>query len=155
MMGTDVIVLDPENEYKALVDTVGGSYLNINLNSDEKINPFDLPQSLKDTELHPWDLLRWAIVNMIGLLRLMLGEITPTEEAILERALITTYSLKGITMDDDSAEWKDIPLLKDFYSVLETMDGAKWLVERLWKYVSGVFAWVFSEKTNVNLIYYF
>lgn len=53
MMGTDVIVLDPENEYKALVDTVGGSYLNINLNSNEKINPFDLPQSLKDTELHP------------------------------------------------------------------------------------------------------
>ena len=103
-MGTDVIVLDPENEYKALVDTVGGSYLNINLNSNEKINPFDLPQSLKDTELHPGDLLRGAVVNMIGLLRLMLGVITPTEEAILEKALITTYSLKGITMEDDQAE---------------------------------------------------
>ncbi len=151
MMGTDVIVLDPENEYKALVDTVGGSYLNINLNSHEKINPFDLPQSLKDTELHPWDLLRWAVVNMIGLLRLMLGQITPTEEAILERALITTYSLKGITMDDDSAEGKDIPLLKDLHSVLETMDGANGLVERLGKYVNWVFAWVFSEKTNVDL----
>jgi hypothetical protein len=34
----------------------------------------------------------------------MLGQITPTEEAILEKALITTYSLKGITMDDDSIE---------------------------------------------------
>lgn len=151
MMGTDVIVLDPENEYRALVDTVGWSYININLNSNEKINPFDLPQSLKDTESHPWDLLRWAVVNMIGLLRLMLWEITPSEEAILERALITTYSLKGITLEDDNAEGKEVPLLKDFYSVLETMEGARWLVERLGKYVNGVFSWVFSERTNVDL----
>jgi conjugal transfer ATP-binding protein TraC len=151
MMGTDVIVLDPENEYRALVDTVWGTYLNINLNSDERINPFDLPRTLKDTESHPGDLLRWAVVNMIWLLHLMLGVITPSEEAILERGLITTYSLKWITMEDDSAEGKEIPLMKDFVSVLETMDGAKWLVERLDKYINGIFAWVFSEPTNVDL----
>ena len=151
MMGTDVIVLDPENEYRPLVDTIGGTYLNISLNSNEKINPFDLPRWLKDTETHPWDLLRGAIVNMIGLLKLMLGEITPTEEAILEKALITTYSLKGITMDNDSVDGKEIPLLKDLHSVLETMDGAKWLTERLEKYVFWVFAWVFSKPTNVDM----
>ena len=151
MMGTDVIVLDPENEYRALVDTVGGSYINISLNSNEKINPFDLPRSLKDAETHPWDLLRGAIVNMIWLLRLMLGVISPLEEALLEKAIITTYSLKGITMEDDSIEWKEIPLLKDLHSVLETMDGASGLVNRLEKYVFGVFSWVFSKPTNVNL----
>jgi conjugal transfer ATP-binding protein TraC len=151
MMGTDVIVLDPENEYKALVDTVGGTYLNISLNSNEKINPFDLPRWLKDTEAHPGDLLRWAIVNMIGLLRLMLGVITPLEEALIEKALITTYSLKGITMEDDRIDGKDIPLLKDLHSVLGTMDGAKGITERLEKYVTGVFAWVFSQPTNVDL----
>ena len=151
MMGTDVIVLDPENEYKALVDTVGWTYLNISLNSNEKINPFDLPRGLKDSETHVGDLLRGAIVNMIGLLRLMLGVITPNEEALLEKAIITTYSLKGITMDDDSVDGKEIPLLKDLYSVLETMDGANGLVNRLEKYVSGVFAWVFSRPTNVDL----
>jgi conjugal transfer ATP-binding protein TraC len=151
MMGIDVIVLDPENEYKALVDTVGGTYLNISLNSNEKINPFDLPRGLKDSETHTGDLLRGAIVNMIGLLRLMLGVITPNEEALLEKAIITTYSLKGITMEDDSVDGKEIPLLKDLHSVLETMDGANWLVNRLEKYVFGVFAWVFSQPTNVNL----
>ncbi len=151
MMGTDVIVLDPENEYRALVETVGGTYININLNSNERINPFDLPRSLKDAETHPGDLLRGAIVNMLGLLHLMLGVITPSEEAILEKALITTYSLKGITMEDDSIDGKEIPLLKDLHSVLETMDGGKWLTERLEKYVFGVFAGVFSRPTNVNL----
>ncbi len=151
MIGTDVIVLDPENEYRNLVDTVGGTYLNINLNSDERINPFDLPRSLKDTDTHPGDLLRGAVVNMIGLLHLMLGVITPGEEAILEKALITTYSLKGITMDDDNAEGKEIPLMKDLVSVLETMEGGKGLCDRLDKYVTGVFAGVFSQPTNVNL----
>ena len=151
MLGTDVIVLDPENEYRALVDTVGGTYLNINLNSDERINPFDLPRALKDTDAHPGDLLRGAVVNMLGLLHLMLGQITPMEEALLEKALITTYSLKGITMEDDNIEGKEIPLMKDLLSVLETMDGARWLVERLDKYVNGIFSGVFSQLTNVDL----
>ncbi|MBS9784273.1 DUF87 domain-containing protein [Candidatus Gracilibacteria bacterium] len=151
MMGTDVIVLDPENEYKALVDTVGGTYLNISLNSDERINPFDLPRGLKDRDEHPGDLLRGAIVNMLGLLRLMLGQITPEEEAIIEKALITTYSLKGITMEDDSVDGKEIPLLKDLVSVLETMDGATGIVNRLEKYTTGVFSGVFSQHTNVDL----
>ena len=151
MMGTDVIVLDPENEYRSLVDTVGGTYLNISLNSDEKINPFDLPRSLKDTDTHPGDLLRGAIVNMLGLLKLMLWVITPTEEAIMEKALITTYSLKWITMEDDNALWKEMPLLKDLHSVLETMEWARWITERLEKYVFWVFAWVFSRPTNVDL----
>ncbi len=81
----------------------------------------------------------------------MLGVITPEEEAILEKAIITTYSLKGITMEDDSIEGKEVPLMKDLYSVLETMDGARGLVDRLDKYVNGVFAGVFSHPTNVDL----
>ena len=66
----------------------------------------------------------------------MLGAVTPNEEAILEKAIITTYSLKGITMEDDSIDGKEIPLLKDLYSVLETMDGASGLVNRHETYVS-------------------
>ncbi len=151
MVWTDVIVLDPENEYKSLVDTVWGTYLNINLNSKERLNPFDLPRALKDTKVQPGDLLRWAIVNMIGLMNLMLGKLTPSEEAILEKALITTYSLKGITMTDDSIDGKEVPLLKDLYSVLETMEWGKTLTERMDKYVYGVFSGIFSEPTNVDM----
>lgn len=151
MLGTDVIVIDPENEYKALVDTVWGSYLNINLNSNQRINPFDLPRALKDTETQAGDLLRGAVINLIGLMNIMLGKLTASEEAILEKALIVTYSLKGITMTDDDITGKEVPVMKDLYSVLETMDGAKNLLERLEKYVYGVFAGVFSEPTNIEL----
>ncbi|MDD2565899.1 MAG: DUF87 domain-containing protein [Candidatus Gracilibacteria bacterium] len=151
MLGTDVIVIDPENEYKSLVDTVGGSYLNINLNSQERINPFDLPRALKDTETRPGDLLRGAIVDLLGLMNLMLGKLTPSESSVLEKAIIITYSLKGITFEDDDITGKEIPIMKDLYSVLETMDGGKGVTERLEKYVYGIFAGIFSEKTNIDL----
>jgi conjugal transfer ATP-binding protein TraC len=151
MLGTDVIVIDPENEYKSLVDTVGGTYLNINLNSSERINPFDLPLPLKDSETKPGDLLRGAIINLIGLMNLMLGKCTPTEEALLEKAITTAYSLKGITFADDSCIGKEVPVMKDLFSVLETMDGAKNLCERLEKYVYGIFSGIFSEQTNISM----
>lgn len=151
MMGTDVIIIDPENEYRPLVDTVGGSYLNVSLNSNQRINPFDLPLGMKDQETKPWDLLRTAVINLLGLMNLMLGKLSSIEESIMEKALITTYSLKGITIDDDSADGKEIPVMKDLQDVLETMDWGKTLVQRIEKYTSGIFTGIFSERSNIDL----
>jgi len=76
MMGIDVIVIDPENEYRPLVDTVGWSYLDVSLNSNERINPFDLPMGMKDHDEKPGDLLRSAVINLLGLMNLLLGQIS-------------------------------------------------------------------------------
>lgn len=140
MMGIDVIVIDPENEYRPLVDTVGGSYLDVSLNSNERINPFDLPMGMKDHDEKPGDLLRSAVINLLGLMNLLLGKLTPEEESIMEKAIITAYSLKGITIEDDSIIGKEIPIMQDLQDVLDTMDGAKSLVIRMEKYTSGIFA---------------
>jgi len=151
MMETDVIVIDPENEYKALVDTVWWAYLDVSLNSRERINPFDLPLWVKDKDVRPWDLLRDAIINLLGLMNLMFGKLSATEESLMEKAIITTYNLKGITLDDDDIVGKEIPTMKDLYSVLETMSGASDLLHRLEKYTTWIFAWLFSEQTNISL----
>ena len=151
MMGVDVIVIDPENEYRPLVDTVGGSYLDVSLNSKERINPFDLPLGMKDHEEKPGDLLRSAVINLLGLMNLLLGKMTPEEESLMEKAIMTTYSLKGITIEDDNVVGKEIPIMQDLQDVLETMDGAKSLVTRLEKYTTGIFAGIFSKPTNVDL----
>jgi len=151
MLGHDVIVIDPENEYKNLVDTVGGSYLNVSINATQRINPFDLPLPFKDYESHPGDLLRWGIINLIGLFKLMLGKVTATEEAILEKAIVITYSLKGITFEDDDIVGKEIPVMSDLLSVVETMEGGNEIAQRLEKYVSGVFGGLFTHPTNVSL----
>ena len=151
MVWTDVIVIDPENEYKALINQVWWSYLDVSLNSNQRINPFDLPLWMKDKNEKPGDLLRNAVIDLIWLMSLMLWKLTAEEESIIGKWLITTYSLKWITMEDDNVEWKDIPVMKDLQDVLETMDWTSSLVTRMEKYTTGIFSWIFSNKTNIDL----
>ncbi len=151
MVWTDVIVIDPENEYKALIWHVGWWYLDVSLNSDQRINPFDLPLWMKDKDEKPWDLLRSSVINLLWLMNLMLGKMTAEEESIMEKALMTVYSLKGITMEDDSTEWKEMPIMNDLQDVLETMDGANSLVKRIEKFTIWIFSWIFSKRTNIDL----
>lgn len=151
MMGTDVIIIDPENEYEALANTVGGAYLKLSLNSDKRINPFDLPKPIKDEEVIPGDLLRSNIITLLGLLKLMLGGVTAEEESILDKALIDVYALKGITMDVIDPSTFKPPTMEDLYQILNSMDGANSLVQRLSKYTTGSFSGIFNMPTNVDL----
>ncbi|MFC1629846.1 VirB4-like conjugal transfer ATPase, CD1110 family [Patescibacteria group bacterium] len=149
MLGTDVIIIDPENEYKFLADAVGGSFFNISLASPNHINPFDLPSPREDED--PKDVLRSNIINLVGLLRIMLGGLTPEEDAIIDRAISETYAAKDITPDTDPSRWaENTPLMEDLESVLETMEGAESLVRRIRKFTKGTFAQFFNEPTNIS-----
>lgn len=151
MMGTDVIVIDPENEYEALANTVGGSYLRLSLNSDRRINPFDLPKPIEGEDLQPGDLLRSSIINLHGLLKLMLGDVTPEEESILDKALIDVYALKGITMEVVDPSVYAPPTMEDLYQILGSMNGAESLTQRLSTYTKGSYSGIFNKPTNVDL----
>ena len=151
MMGVDVIIIDPENEYQALAQSVGGSYLKVSLNSDRRINPFDLPRAIEGEESKPGDLLRAAIIDLTGLMKLMLGGISPSEEGILDKALIDVYATKGITMDTPNPSAFNAPTMEDFYAVLSSMEGAEQMAQRIQKFTTGTFAGIFNKPTNVNL----
>ncbi len=151
MLGTDVIVIDPENEYQSLCQTVGGSYLKVSLTSDRRINPFDLPAPIADEEVQPGDLLRSNIINLHGLLKIMLGGVTPEEEGILDRALNDVYSLKGITMDLVNPSELPPPTMEDLNDILSTMDGGTSLSQRLQKFTIGTYSGIFNKPTNVDL----
>jgi len=148
MQGVDVIVLDPENEYQTLAETVGGSFFKISLTSPHHINPFDLPPVGADE--HPSDVLRSSIINLVGLLRIMLGGLTPEEDALIDRALQETYAARDITPDVDFSGATP-PLLTDFQSILEGMAGAESLVTRIEKYTKGTYSGFMNQHTNVNM----
>jgi len=147
MFGTDVIVVDPENEYKPLCDSVGGDYLEISLNSDKRINPFDLPTGGDESGE---DVLRSNIASLHGLVNLMVGGLTPEEDALVDKALYETYALKDITTDPESQK-NEPPLMQDFYNVLSNMNESASLRARLNKYVEGTFASLYNQRTNFEL----
>jgi len=149
MIGTEVIVIDPEYEYKHLADAVGGTYISVSLSSENKINPFDLPRSIGG-DSRPGDIIRSAVITMKGLLRLMLGELNHEEDSILDRALLETYAKKDITPDCDLSKIEP-PIMQDLQDVLEGMEGGENMAVRLNKYTQGTFSGLFNSPTTVEL----
>lgn len=148
MFGVEIIVIDPEREYEYMAEATGGKYFNISLNSNNHINPFDLPTPREDES--PTDVLRSNIVNLVGLFRIMLGGLTPEEDAIIDRAITETYALKDITADSDFSNTEP-PLLSDFELVLAGMEGVESLVQKLSKYTKGTWAGFINRPTNVDI----
>lgn len=150
MLGTDCIILDPENEYRLLAEGVGGSFFNISLTSPHHLNPFDLPTPREDER--PEDVLRTNIINLVGLLRIMLGGLTPEEDGLIDQALAETYAAKDITPETDPALWPErIPLMSDLEDILSTMEGAESLVRRLQKFTRGAYSQFFNQPSNVSI----
>jgi len=149
MLGTDVIVIDPEYEYKHLAEAVGGTYINISLSSENKINPFDLPRSIGG-EARPKDIIRSAVITLKGLVRLMLGNLSYDEDSIVDRALLETYAKKDITPDSDLSKI-DPPVMSDLEQVLDGMEGGNELALRLRKYTQGTFSGLLNSPTNVEM----
>ncbi|HBO16628.1 MAG: Type IV secretory pathway VirB4 component-like protein [Candidatus Moranbacteria bacterium GW2011_GWE2_35_2-] len=151
MMDADVIVIDPENEYKHLCETVGGSFVSISLNSKSHINPFDIPKIGQDED--PEEVMRSNAANLMGLLHLMLKDITPEEDSILERGIHETYAIRDITPQSDFSILTpdDFPVLSDLYEVLRNMEGAESLVMRMEKYTIGLFSGFLNKPTNIKI----
>ena len=161
MVGSDVVIIDPENEYQKLSDAVGGSYVRLSLNSATRINPFDLPKVIDSDDAD--NALRANLVTLHGLFRLMMGGsqvtsrgevmagLTPAEEADLDQALIDTYARAGITSDPLTHN-SIPPTIADLYDTLLHMGGTgPGLAQRLRKYTTGTFAGIFSQQSNIDI----
>lgn len=149
MFGIDVIIIDPEKEYEKLTNAIGGEYISFSQDGASKINPFELSGTFSADE----DELRYKILSLHGLIRLMLGgNVPPEEDAILDRAIILTYAEKGITPDPNTHK-KPAPLLEDLYKILNAMaePQAHNMATRLEKFVQGSAAGVFNQRTTIDL----
>ncbi len=164
MLGTEIIIVDPENEYEKLSEAVGGAYARLSLSSSVRINPFDLPRVVDNEEAD--NALRSNLITLHGLLRLMMGgaqaqmvggsaalmpALAPSEEADLDSALIDTYAKVGIT-NDPLTHTGTPPTINDLYDTLLHMGGTgPQLAQRLRKYTSGTFAGIFSQQSNIDI----
>lgn len=164
MMGTEIFIVDPENEYERMCDAVAGAYVRLSLNSATRINPFDLPRVVDAEEAD--NALRSNLITLHGLLRLMMGgaqaqllggqqmiapALNPVEESDLDAALIETYAKAGIT-NDPLTHTGTPPTIADLYDTLLHMGGTgPQLAQRLRKYTTGTFAGIFSQQSNIDI----
>jgi conjugal transfer ATP-binding protein TraC len=148
MFGSEILILDPEREYEDMAKSVGGEYINFSFASETKINPFDLSQIYEEGENE----LGQKIISLHALLKVMLGEMTSEQEALLDRALVATYKAKGIT-PDPATQTKEPPLMEDLYKALIGMElpAASDLAARLEKYVMGSFRGIFDQQSNIDI----
>ena len=152
MVGTEILIIDPENEYQKLCDAVGGTYVRLSLNSDVRINPFDLPKVIDAEDAN--DALRANLITLHGLFRLMIGNgggLSAVEEADLDQALIDTYARAGIT-NDPLTHTATPPTIMNLFDTLYHMGGSgPGLAQRLRKYTTGSFAGIFSQQSNIDI----
>jgi len=148
MLGSEIIVIDPENEYQSLCESVGGQYIAFGYNEASKINPFDLSLVEEDGE----NALNSKILSLHKTFKIMIGKMDPIEESILDKAIMEAYKAKGITPDPETQK-REAPLIEDLYKSLIGMEEekAKGLAARFEKYIKGSFAGIFNQKTTVNL----
>lgn len=151
IQGVQAYVIDPENEYADLCKTVGGSMIPISLESSFRINPFDLPKAVRGDDAEVGEVLRSAVISLHGLFKLMLGNITPSEEGILDKAILDTYALRGITLQTEEPGSMEVPTLPDLIDVLMTTDGGESIAQTLQKYTKGSFSGLFDKPTNIAL----
>jgi type IV secretory pathway VirB4 component len=148
MLGVNVLVIDPEQEYKILSDTLGGAYVHMSLNSSNRLNPFDLPKPLPGE--NQADILRSAIIDLMGLMNLMLGKLNPREVSIMERAIKESYAKRDITENADFSRISP-PTMGDLVEILNGIVGGEDLAQRLYRYTEGTFAGIFNQSTNINV----
>jgi len=149
MFGSEVIIIDPEQEYRALAEELDGEYISFSMDSPSKLNPFDLADVAEEGE----NQLGNKILSLHHLFRIMLGDLTSHEEAVLDRALMTTYKAKGITPDPETQLDKEPPLMEDLYKNLLGMEekSAQSLAERMERYIKGSLAGIFDQRTTVDI----
>jgi len=148
LLGTNILIIDPENEYTYLADSLGGSYFRIAVGSNDHINPFDLP--IVTTEETSEEVFRSHILNLIGLTKLMVGGLSPQEETILDRAIAQTYASRDI-FPETMAEGKTPPLMEDLESVLKSLEGGENLGAKLYKYTQGSYAGFLNQLSNIDI----
>jgi len=148
MFGTEVIVIDPEEEYKTLCGAIGGQYISFSFDSPAKINPFDLSGVYDEDENE----LGLKILSLHGFFRTIMGNLTPGEDAVLDRALVAAYKAKGIT-PDPATQKKEPPLVEDLYKALLGMEeeAAKNLADRIEKFVKGSLIGIFNQQSNIDI----
>ncbi|OGC38296.1 hypothetical protein A2V54_01265 [candidate division WWE3 bacterium RBG_19FT_COMBO_53_11] len=146
MFGTEVMVIDPEKEYEQLSKSIGGDYITFSPTSPSRINPFDMSGTYEEGENE----LALKILSLHTLFKIIMGQLSPSEDALMDRALLETYAKRGITQDPATHQ-NPAPVMADLYVVLQSTPEGKPLADRIEQYVTGSLKGIFDQPSTVDI----
>ena len=142
----DIIVCDPEAEYYAIVQALGGQVIHISSTSKDYINPMDINLDYSDDD-NP---LGFKSDFILSLCELILGSrngIEAEEKSVIDRCLPIVYQKYF-----ENPRPENMPILGDLYAILRQQPEpqAQRIATALEIYVNGSLN-VFNHQTNVQL----
>ncbi|MCR5776218.1 MAG: conjugal transfer protein TraE, partial [Lachnospiraceae bacterium] len=142
----DIIVSDPESEYRAMVEYLGGQVVKISPTSDQYINPMDINMNYSDDD-NPVALKADFILSLCELIVGSKEGLRPVEKTVIDRCIRQIYQKY---FENPTPE--NMPILQDLYEYLLKQDEpeAKDVATALEIYVTGSLN-VFNHRTNVEL----
>ena len=154
LLGIEQYVIDPEREYNKLAKNIGGTIIKLGPTSENYINIFDIRKESIEENEHGY--LATKIGKLIGFFNLIFGELNEEEKAILEEKIIEVYKIKNINFNDKTLyknkkfkTTKDMPILEDFYNILNDEKTKKFKIKLL-PFIKGSFKF-FNNYTNIEL----
>ncbi len=147
ILDTTVLIIDPENEYQYLSQSIGGSFFKISVGSENHINPFDLP-IVGEGETAA-EVFRSHVLTLIGLIKILVGGLTPKEEVVVDQAITQTYAARDISAESNIIG--NMPILEDLRAILDMMEGGSDVAAKLYKYTKGTYAGFLNQQTNVSI----
>ncbi len=163
LIGIEQYVIDPEREYDKICENLKGTIFKIGPTSNTFINIFDIREESNEENA---GYLATKIPKLLGFFGLIFGEMNEEEKAIVEEKIIETYRRKNITFDDKTLykekekgkiqikpifkETTEMPVLEDFYNVLEEDKKTKKYKTQLIPFVKGSLKFL-NNYTNIEI----
>lgn len=151
----DVFVIDPEREYAAMAELLGGEIVKIAPGSDTHVNPFDMDLNYADKE----DPITLKSDFISSLCETIIGGrygLSPIQKSVIDRCVRQIYrpyiEFMNTQPDGVTCDYEHAPTFVDFYNeLLEQPEmEAQNLALALEIYCVGSFD-TFSHKTNVDV----
>ncbi len=120
---TKIFILDPENEYQYLAQSLGGRLIDVGTASEGRINPFHVITTLESDELGSEASVNNFAVHLQFLeefFRVALDGISSDALEYLNNIIVDLYKSKGIDsrIDFSKLEPKDYPIFDDLYELI-------------------------------------
>lgn len=158
-----IIAPDKGHEFARACTNIGGEFIKISSASSSCINVMEIRKrdqeasDLLDGDVLERSELAAKIQDLHIFFSLLIPDMNHEEKQLLDEALVTAYSRKGITHDNASLDdpgkpgtYRRMPVLGDVYEVLREKPETRRLANILNRLVHGSAA-SFNQQTNVNL----